>query len=142
ARGIDVDGVTHVINYDIPNVPETYVHRIGRTARAGREGSAFSFCEYDERAFLEDIEKLIAINIPRDTSHPYPPTEPLPPETDLHSKKRHSPRPKGDLGGGRGGGRGGRGGSGGGRPPQRAARGGRPAGGPGRRPVASAASQG
>ncbi len=107
ARGIDVDGVTHVINYDIPNVPETYVHRIGRTARAGREGKAFSFCEYEERAFLEDIEKLIALNIPRDTSHPYPPAEPPPPDTDLTSRKRHSQKPKGDPGrparGGRGG---------------------------------------
>jgi ATP-dependent RNA helicase RhlE len=58
ARGIDVDGVTHVINFDLPNVPETYVHRIGRTARAGAEGLAISFCSRDERPFLKDIEKL------------------------------------------------------------------------------------
>ena len=58
ARGIDVDGVTHVINFDLPNVPETYVHRIGRTARAGAEGLAISFCSRDERAYLKDIEKL------------------------------------------------------------------------------------
>jgi len=98
ARGIDVDGVSHVINYDIPNIPETYVHRIGRTARAGREGLAWSFCEEEERAFLEDIEKLIQLNVPRDTRHPYPPSSPLPPETELQSKKRHSQKPKGSPG--------------------------------------------
>jgi ATP-dependent RNA helicase RhlE len=59
ARGIDVSGVSHVINYELPNVPESYVHRIGRTARAGREGQAIAFCAEDERPFLRDIEKLI-----------------------------------------------------------------------------------
>jgi len=59
ARGIDVDGVTHVINYELPNIPESYVHRIGRTARAGASGVAISFCDSSERAFLRDIEKLI-----------------------------------------------------------------------------------
>jgi ATP-dependent RNA helicase RhlE len=58
ARGIDVDGITHVINFEIPNVPETYVHRIGRTARAGRAGIALSFCDASERALLRDVEKL------------------------------------------------------------------------------------
>ncbi len=58
ARGIDIDGITHVINYELPNVPETYVHRIGRTARAGAEGMAISFCDASERVFLKDIEKL------------------------------------------------------------------------------------
>ncbi len=58
ARGIDVDGVSHVINYDLPNVPESYVHRIGRTARAGAEGIAVSFCDPTERTFLRDIERL------------------------------------------------------------------------------------
>ncbi|HEY4135886.1 MAG TPA: DEAD/DEAH box helicase [Alphaproteobacteria bacterium] len=58
ARGIDVDGVTHVINFDLPNEPESYVHRIGRTARAGAEGIAWSFCDGSERAYLKDIEKL------------------------------------------------------------------------------------
>ncbi|MCW5770612.1 MAG: DEAD/DEAH box helicase [Rhodospirillaceae bacterium] len=58
ARGIDVDGVTHVINFELPNVPETYVHRIGRTARAGAEGIAISFCDGSERAYLRDIERL------------------------------------------------------------------------------------
>ena len=65
ARGIDVDGVTHVINFDLPNVPETYVHRIGRTARAGADGAAISLCDADERAFLRDIEKVIRMKIPQ-----------------------------------------------------------------------------
>jgi len=64
ARGIDVDGVSHVINYDLPNIPESYVHRIGRTARAGADGIAISFCSSDEAPFLRDIEKLIRIAIP------------------------------------------------------------------------------
>ena len=58
ARGIDIDGITHVINYELPNVPESYVHRIGRTARAGADGVALSFCDASERPFLKDIEKL------------------------------------------------------------------------------------
>ena len=64
ARGIDVDGVSHVINFDVPNVPESYVHRIGRTARAGADGIAISFVANDERAFLRDIERLTKISIP------------------------------------------------------------------------------
>ena len=64
ARGIDVDGVTHVINFDLPNVPESYVHRIGRTARAGAEGVAISLCSGEERPFLRDIEKLIRAKVP------------------------------------------------------------------------------
>ncbi len=64
ARGIDVDAVTHVINFDLPNVPESYVHRIGRTARAGAEGVAISFCAGDERAYLRDIERTTRLKIP------------------------------------------------------------------------------
>src|SRR6516165_2130307 len=64
ARGIDVDGVSHVVNFDLPNVPETYVHRIGRTARAGAKGVAISLCDGGEMAFLRDIEKLIRMTIP------------------------------------------------------------------------------
>jgi ATP-dependent RNA helicase RhlE len=64
ARGIDVDGVSHVVNFDLPNVPETYVHRIGRTARAGAEGVAVSLCDHEEVGFLRDIEKLIRLTIP------------------------------------------------------------------------------
>jgi ATP-dependent RNA helicase RhlE len=68
ARGIDVDGVSHVVNFDLPNVPETYVHRIGRTARAGAEGVAISLCDGEELAFLRDIEKLIRMTIPLSNS--------------------------------------------------------------------------
>jgi len=64
ARGIDVPGVSHVVNYDLPNVPESYVHRIGRTARAGKEGIAISLCDGEERAYLRDIERLIRLQIP------------------------------------------------------------------------------
>ncbi len=64
ARGIDIDDLQHVINFDLPNVPETYVHRIGRTGRAGADGTAFSFCDTEERSYLKDIEKLIARKIP------------------------------------------------------------------------------
>ncbi len=64
ARGIDVDGISHVVNYDLPNIPESYVHRIGRTARAGAAGIAISFCDHDERPFLRAIEKLIRMSIP------------------------------------------------------------------------------
>ncbi len=64
ARGIDVDGISHVVNFDLPNVPETYVHRIGRTARAGAEGIAISLCDSEEMAFLRDIEKLIRMSLP------------------------------------------------------------------------------
>ncbi len=71
ARGIDVKGITLVINYDIPNEPESYVHRIGRTARAGAEGIAIAFCEPGERGFLNSIEKLIRMKIPVIQDHPY-----------------------------------------------------------------------
>jgi len=72
ARGIDVDELAHVINFEIPNIPETYVHRIGRTGRAGASGAAYSFCDYEEKVFLKDIEKLIGKSIPVIESHPYP----------------------------------------------------------------------
>ncbi len=64
ARGLDVEGISHVINYDLPNVPESYVHRIGRTGRAGADGHAVSFCDAEERKLLRDIERLIRKNIP------------------------------------------------------------------------------
>jgi ATP-dependent RNA helicase RhlE len=73
ARGIDVEGVTHVVNFDLPNVPETYVHRIGRTARAGAEGTAVSFCDHDERPYLADIERLIQMRIERVEGPAFPP---------------------------------------------------------------------
>lgn len=71
ARGLDVEDVTHVINFDLPNEPESYVHRIGRTARAGASGIAFSFCDAEERAYLRDIEKLTRLRVPVVTEHPY-----------------------------------------------------------------------
>jgi ATP-dependent RNA helicase RhlE len=71
ARGIDIDNITHVINFEIPNVSESYVHRIGRTARAGTDGKAISFCDAEERSFVRDIEKLIGKSIPVMREHPY-----------------------------------------------------------------------
>ena len=130
ARGIDVEGISHVINFDLPNVPETYVHRIGRTGRAGAAGIALSFCDSEERPFLADIERLIGQHVPRIEAHAYSGSEPLPPLTDLSRKRgggsseaRPAPRGDGDRphgrpwgnrpqrsGGGGGGGGGGRGG--------------------------------
>lgn len=88
ARGIDIDGVSHVINYELPNVPESYVHRIGRTARAGRDGIAISFCEGEERSWLRAIEKLIGMEIPAtgEIQKEMPP--PIP------GRGRQQPRPK------------------------------------------------
>ena len=71
SRGIDVDELAYVINFEIPNIPETYVHRIGRTGRAGANGTSFSFCDAEERVFLRDIQKLIGKQIPVITDHPY-----------------------------------------------------------------------
>lgn len=97
ARGIDVDGITHVVNYHMPVEPETYVHRIGRTARAGAEGDAISFCSPDERDYLRDIERLIHQAIPVDMQHAF------------HSETARNatgaaarPPPKGQRGGGGG----------------------------------------
>jgi len=72
ARGIDVDGISHVVNFDLPNVPETYVHRIGRTARAGAAGVAISLCDSEEAAYLRDIEKLIRMSIPATDHRSFP----------------------------------------------------------------------
>ena len=71
ARGIDVNQLSHVINYELPNIPETYVHRIGRTGRAGHEGVAISFCESEELPYLKDIQKLIGLQIPVVEDHPW-----------------------------------------------------------------------
>jgi superfamily II DNA/RNA helicase len=72
ARGIDVDGISHVVNFDLPNVPETYVHRIGRTARAGAAGVAISLCDGEEVALLRDIERLIRMSIPVSNRRAHP----------------------------------------------------------------------
>jgi len=71
ARGIDIDELAYVINYEIPNIPETYVHRIGRTGRAGANGIAYSFCDAEETAYIKDIQKLIGKQIPVNEEHPY-----------------------------------------------------------------------
>lgn len=72
ARGIDIDELTHVINYELPNIPETYVHRIGRTGRAGHSGVAISLCDYEEQEYFKSIEKLIGKRIQIVKDHPYP----------------------------------------------------------------------
>ncbi|MDW7657122.1 MAG: DEAD/DEAH box helicase, partial [Bacillota bacterium] len=72
ARGIDVEAISHVINFDLPEIPESYVHRIGRTGRAGLGGTAISFCDTEEIKLLKDIEKLCAKPIPKVADHPYP----------------------------------------------------------------------
>ena len=98
ARGIDIDEITHIVNFDLPEVPETYVHRIGRTARAGASGFALSFCAADERDLLTAIERLTRRQIPVIEGHLYESHEPR--------------RPPPPMGGNRGGG--GRSGGGGG----------------------------
>jgi ATP-dependent RNA helicase RhlE len=102
ARGIDIDDITHVVNFDLPEVPETYVHRIGRTARAGAAGKALSFCDVEEVELLRDIEKLIRKQVPVEGATPVWAT----------GTPRPSPRPGQRSGGG--GGRSGRPGGGGG----------------------------
>lgn len=72
SRGIDVENLSHVINYEIPNIPETYIHRIGRTGRAGLYGAALSFCDAEEKEYLRDIYKLLAKPIPIIEDHPFP----------------------------------------------------------------------
>lgn len=74
ARGIDIDELSHVINFELPNVPETYVHRIGRTGRAGASGISISFCDAEEKAYLKDIQKLIGKSVPVAENNPYPMT--------------------------------------------------------------------
>jgi ATP-dependent RNA helicase RhlE len=96
ARGIDIDELTHVINYELPNVPETYVHRIGRTGRAGAKGIAVSFCDWSEKIFLSDIQKLTRKQIPVVKSHLYdvPGMHDIPQPTGNYyggrMKKKHS----------------------------------------------------
>jgi ATP-dependent RNA helicase RhlE len=92
ARGIDIDDLSFVINFDLPNVPEAYVHRIGRTGRAGASGRALSFCESEERPYLVDIERLIKQNIPVEAEHPYPSSLGVPRPTDL-TRRGRAPAP-------------------------------------------------
>jgi ATP-dependent RNA helicase RhlE len=96
ARGIDIDAVSHVFNFELPNVPEQYVHRIGRTARAGADGIAISFCNAEERAYLRDIEKLTRLEVPRAAA---------PEGFDLGRDDAPTEAPRGGRGGRNGGGR-------------------------------------
>jgi ATP-dependent RNA helicase RhlE len=112
ARGIDIDDVTHVVNFDVPEVPETYVHRIGRTGRAGASGSSLTFCEVEERADLRAIEKLTRQHLPVVEGHPYESTIPMSVVPLTKTPKQQQGRGGGGRGrpGGGGGGGGGRGG--------------------------------
>lgn len=88
ARGIDVDELQYVINYEIPNIPETYVHRIGRTGRAGADGTALSFCDAQEKAYLRDIEKLIGKKIPVVDEHEFPLVDHNPPVPEKQQSRK------------------------------------------------------
>jgi ATP-dependent RNA helicase RhlE len=98
ARGIDVEGVSHVINYDLPNVPESYVHRIGRTARAGAAGIALSFCNDEERAYLKDIEKLTRLKVPVAPLPAGLPEGTAAPEPARDERRRPAPHARGHQG--------------------------------------------
>jgi ATP-dependent RNA helicase RhlE len=111
ARGIDVDDLSHVVNYDLPNIAETYVHRIGRTGRAGASGIAISFCMFDEVPYLKDIQKLIGRTVPVVEGHPFPMMQTEP--SDELVQKPRGPRPQGHRGQSQ------QGGGGGGRPAQK-----------------------
>lgn len=131
ARGIDISELSHVFNYDLPEVPETYVHRIGRTGRAGMGGTAISFCMFDELDYLKGIEKLIGQTVPVVQEHPYP-------LRVFETSKKTTSRPP-RQGGGRPQGQGGRStqgqgrSQGGSRPPQNRPQGARPTSGGGQR---------
>ena len=89
-----MEGVTHVINFDLPNEPESYVHRIGRTARAGAAGIAISFCDHDERAYLRDIEKIIRQSVPVNEDHPFHASEIANDTSPAKRPKRKNPQGK------------------------------------------------
>jgi len=99
ARGIDVDGITHVVNYELPNVPESYVHRIGRTARAGADGIAVAFCASEERPLLRDIERLIGRALPKEGSNGT--AVAAEPEQDDRRPRSRAPHRRGAKPGGR-----------------------------------------
>ncbi len=109
ARGIDIEDLSHVINYDIPNIPETYVHRIGRTGRAGASGIAISFCDAEEKAYLLDIQKLIKQKVPVIEEHPFlnfsvdeiteNPTRPKRPSQQKRPQQRRWSKKPGNSGG-------------------------------------------
>ncbi|RJP19709.1 MAG: DEAD/DEAH box helicase [Deltaproteobacteria bacterium] len=89
ARGLDIVDLSHVINFDLPNEPESYVHRIGRTGRAGASGTALSFCSFDERPFLAGIERLIRKHLPVAEDHPFRSGHKPGPPTDLDPRRAH-----------------------------------------------------
>ena len=86
ARGLDIEALSHVFNYNLPEVPETYVHRIGRTGRAGKGGEAIAFCDFSEKPLLRDIEKLLGKPVPQVADHPYPMTNFEAPKRDKNGK--------------------------------------------------------
>ena len=91
ARGIDIESLPYVINFDLPNIPETYVHRIGRTGRAGNGGISISFCSKDEESYWKDIQKLIKVNVKTIKDHPFPWKDDEPNQgakPDLRNKKK------------------------------------------------------
>jgi ATP-dependent RNA helicase RhlE len=98
ARGIDIDELTHVFNFDLPNIPETYVHRIGRTGRAGNTGISISFCDVEERTELKDILKLIKVEIPVVEEHPFL-LSPSVLAEKIMPKQAQPPNKKGNRGG-------------------------------------------
>ncbi|MFH1830863.1 MAG: DEAD/DEAH box helicase [Pseudomonadota bacterium] len=105
ARGIDVDGITHVVNYDLPNEPESYIHRIGRTARAGASGIAISFCDGAERLYLRNIERFLKRPVPVCKDHPYHSARALCAEGDLNfvsPRNRYNPNRRAKAGKGYG----------------------------------------
>jgi ATP-dependent RNA helicase RhlE len=97
ARGIDIDDLSHVVNFELPHVPETYVHRIGRTGRAGANGRAISFCDFEEKPLLKDIQKLIGKSIPVETEHPYAMAAS---QSDLEPKQQTQMQKRASSGGG------------------------------------------
>ena len=105
ARGIDIDELEYVINYETSNVAETYVHRIGRTGRAGANGTAYSFCDIEEKAYLKDIEKLIGKKIPVIENHSYPmevfTIEPQPKQTQRPPRSERNSSDRNKSGGNR-----------------------------------------
>ena len=100
ARGIDIEALSHVIQFELPEVPETYVHRIGRTGRAGAAGEAIAFCDAEEMPLLKDIEKLIRRQIPMVTGHPFPMKEVPAAATSGSAKPGPKPQQRGGRGGG------------------------------------------
>jgi ATP-dependent RNA helicase RhlE len=101
ARGIDIESLPYVLNFDLPNIPETYVHRIGRTGRAGNGGISISFCSKDEETYWKDIQKLVRVNIKTINDHPYPwnEVEPViePEKKDYRNTKKTAPSRKSDA---------------------------------------------